>query len=89
MGYGDFLIRTDSPEFNIHTSRPSTLSSAGALAMSEIWLYQPTSLYLHTTDLELHCSPAWKYHCSEAEGAGRDGCEQERVGLGVRDGSAG
>lgn len=36
MGNGDFFMMTDSPELREQTSRPSTLSSAGALAISEI-----------------------------------------------------
>jgi hypothetical protein len=36
MGNGDFFIITDSPELREQTSRPSTLSSAGALAISDI-----------------------------------------------------
>jgi hypothetical protein len=36
IGNGDFLIMTDSPELREQTSRPSTLSSAGALAISDI-----------------------------------------------------
>jgi len=36
IGNGDFFIMTDSPELREQTSRPSTLSSAGALAISDI-----------------------------------------------------
>jgi hypothetical protein len=66
-------MTTDSPEFNRHTSRPSTLSSAGALAMSDIYACQPHfDVYdmcceTRVIYLELDGASAWEDDCSETE----------------------
>lgn len=39
MGYGDFVITTDSPSLRPHTSLPSMDNSAGDRARGEIWSF--------------------------------------------------
>lgn len=66
-------MTTDSPDFNRHTSRPSTLSSAGALAMSDIYACQPSfDVYgicreIREIYLELDGAPAREDDGSETE----------------------
>lgn len=89
IGYGDLAIRTDWPPFKRQISLPSTDSSAGDRAKGEICTSGLFSTLCTRTYLQLDHAVARENDSAEAERARRDGCEQESVYLGVRDGSAG